>query len=212
VLQVFPDASRAGHKEVERLQMRIAHLGAKASGNFILDCDTHMITANVQNTAPGVQPKKFSLMHNSEMPNSTFAVIESHNKQVCLSSDLLFDVLMPRINQVMTSKKNLKIESKGTRFTVDDFIVKIGIVTMSSGQYRGILVEVEYLPCSVPGLCWPLIKEFMQSFMGICGPQHPSPYMQARMNDIYTAQDTIQQYLEKFNEFRDPSFTGGNHP
>ena len=37
-------------------------------------------------------------------------------------------------------------------------------------------------------------------------------FPQARMNDIYTAQDTIQQYLEKFNEFRDPSFTGGNHP
>ena len=41
-----------------------------------------------------------------------------------------------------TTKKNLKVESKGTRFQVADFLVKIGTVSMSSGPYKGILVEV----------------------------------------------------------------------
>ncbi|MCL4129992.1 UNVERIFIED_CONTAM: hypothetical protein GTU68_060801 [Idotea baltica] len=105
------------------------------------------------------------------------------------------------------SKKNLKIESKGYRFEIGDFLVKVGSVTMSNGQYKGILVEVEYLPCLVPDQCWTVLKEFMQSFMGSCGPTEAPKYIQNRFHELYRPQDTVLQYLEKFNEFREGTST-----
>uniref|UniRef100_A0A2P2I5E3 Mediator of RNA polymerase II transcription subunit 20 n=1 Tax=Hirondellea gigas TaxID=1518452 RepID=A0A2P2I5E3_9CRUS len=204
VLQIFPDASRCGYKEVERLQTRIAHLGAQPSGAFQVDCDTYYL--NQQQAAvpgSGIAAKKLHILHNSETPASTYAIIESPGKQVTLCADLMFDLLLPRISHMYTAKKNLKVESKGTRFQVADFLVKIGTVSMSSGQYKGILVEVEYLSCCVPSLCWAMLREFLQSFMGSCVPSQAPSYLQNHFHDVYGPQDTMQQYLEKFNEFRD---------
>ena len=62
--------------------------------------------------------------------------------QVVLMADLMFDMLLPRLSHMYQSKKNLKMECKGNRFEVADFVVKVGNVTMSNGQYKGILVEV----------------------------------------------------------------------
>ncbi|XP_018010486.1 mediator of RNA polymerase II transcription subunit 20 isoform X1 [Hyalella azteca] len=210
VLQTFPDAFRYGYKEVEKLHTRIAHLGAQPNGVFQVDCDTYyMNQQNSQfNDIPGsgsTVNKKLHILHNTETPASTYAIIESPGKQVTLCADLMFDLLLPRLSHMYTAKKNLKVETKGTRFTVSDFIVKIGSVSMSSGQYKGILVEVEYLACSVPALCWPILREFLQSFMGFCVSSQPPPYLQARFQQVQGPQDTMQQYLEKFNEFRESS-------
>nr|XP_027218207.1 mediator of RNA polymerase II transcription subunit 20-like [Penaeus vannamei] len=180
------------------------HLDAVQSGMFIVDCDSYYTTA--QNGAG--QHRRLHIVHNSETPATTYAIIDTGTKQVTLSADLLFDFILPRFDHMYQSKKNLKIESKGSRYEIGDFVVKIGTVTMS-GHYKGILVEVEYLPCAVPALCWTLMREFMQSFMGSCvNPQAP-PYIQNRFHDIHAAQDTVQQYVEKFNEFRDGSTYSG---
>jgi len=204
VLQVYPDPERLGSKHVEKLHMRIAHLGATPAGQFVTDCETNVLNGAPQQTGAGQQQRKLHILHNSEMPTSTFSIIESPTKGlICLSADLLLDLLMPRLSHVYTSKKNLKIESKGTRFTIGDFVVKIGTVTMASGQYRGILVEVEYLACCVPSLCWPFVREFMQSFMGSHGPSAPAGCLQTVFHQQYKPLHTMQQYLEKFNEFRD---------
>ncbi|XP_071526179.1 mediator of RNA polymerase II transcription subunit 20 [Panulirus ornatus] len=142
------------------------------------------------------------IVHNSDTPATTYAILDTGTKQVTLLADMLFDFLLPRLNHMYQAKKNLKIESKGAKYKIGDFVVKIGSVTMS-GHYKGILVEVEYLPCVTPALCWSLIREFMQSFMGSCVQPGPPPYIQNRFHDIHTPQDTVQQYVEKFNEFRE---------
>ncbi|XP_042241180.1 mediator of RNA polymerase II transcription subunit 20-like [Homarus americanus] len=202
VLQIFPDVSRSGCHETEKLHKRIMHLDAVQSGMFTVECDSYYTTAQ---TGGGV--RKMHIVHNSETPTTTYAILDTGSKQVTLSADYLFDLMLPRLDHMYQSKKNLKIESKGAKYEIGDFLVKIGSVTMS-GHYKGILVEVEYLPCVTPALCWSLVREFMQSFMGSCvKPTLPS-YLQTRLHDIHTPQDTVQQYVEKFNEFRDgPSFT-----
>jgi len=203
VLQVYPDPDRSGSKHVDRLHHRIAHLGALPSGSFVVDCETNVLNQPATTGSGTTQQRKLHILHNSEMPTSTYAIIEAPGKQICLSADLLLDLLIPRLSHVFTSKKNLKIESKGTRFTLGDFVIKIGTVTMASGQYRGILVEVEYLACSVPSLCWPLIQELMSSFMGSHGPSHATGCLQNCFHEQYTPLHTLQQYLDCFNEFRE---------
>ena len=92
---------------------------------------------------------------------SVFSVLENTatNKTVTLTSDTLFDLLMLKLTNVY--KKKTTIESKGPRFEIGDFIVKLGSVTVG-GVFKGILVEVEYCPCVVPNNCWGILQEFMQ--------------------------------------------------
>lgn len=59
-------------------------------------------------------------------------------------ADGLFDLLMMKLAQHYTSKKQTKIESKGPRFELGDFCVKLGSVMMNQ-TFKGILIEVKKL-------------------------------------------------------------------
>lgn len=85
------------------------------------------------------------MLHNSEQPASVFALLESGSKVVPLIADGLFDLLMLKMTNIYTSKKQTKIESKGPRFEIGDFCVKLGSVTMSQ-NFKGVLVEVSGIP------------------------------------------------------------------
>ena len=83
------------------------------------------------------------VLHNSEQPASAFAILESGNKVVPLIADGLFDLLMYKISSVYTNKMQ-KMESKGPRFEIGDFCVKLGSVTINQ-NFKGVLVEVRIL-------------------------------------------------------------------
>jgi len=94
-----------------------------------------------------------------------FSILESGNKTIPLVADGLFDMLMNKMTSIYTSKKQTKIESKGPRFEIGDFCVKLGSVTMSQ-NFKGVLVEVSGHTCStrtvekcrlsrtLTSLCW----------------------------------------------------------
>lgn len=111
---------------------------------------------------PGAQlpQRTLNILHNSEYPASTFALLEvptsgapnvgpQHPPQVSITpgfktvslvADSLFDLLVLKMKDVYPSKK-IKIESKGARFELGDFVVKLGSVMMGQ-NFKGILVEV----------------------------------------------------------------------
>lgn len=67
--------------------------------------------------------------------------MESGTKTIHVIADGLFDLLMMKLSQHYTSKKQTKIESKGPRFELGDFCVKLGSVTMNQ-NFKGVLIEV----------------------------------------------------------------------
>lgn len=157
---------------------------------------------------------KIHLLHNSEYPASVFSLLDNGQKQIPLITDSIFDLLMLKLSPFYATKKMIKIESKGPRFELGDFLVKLGSVTMSQNQnFKGILIECEYRPCLVPGICWELMKEFLQGFLGHQAPTTIPPYFTTplphtpivRQNETYQPIDTIQQYLEHFNNYRKQS-------
>ena len=85
------------------------------------------------------------VLHNSEQPASCFSILDTGTT---LSADLLFEVLIVKLTQSKSGKdsfyqqrKGFKIESKGPRYELGDFIIKIGSVSLAS-NFKGILVEV----------------------------------------------------------------------
>ncbi|KAK0077102.1 hypothetical protein PV326_010297 [Microctonus aethiopoides] len=83
------------------------------------------------------------------------------------------------MTNIYSSKKQTKIESKGPRFEIGDFCVKLGSVTISQ-NFKGVLVEVEYRPCVIPGAAWELLREFLQGFLGSAVSNQPPQYLQER--------------------------------
>ncbi|KAL1140421.1 hypothetical protein AAG570_000353 [Ranatra chinensis] len=198
ILQQFPMLeNRTGPQTIDFLTKRVVALGAIQCGQFLVDCDTYMST-------PSLGPQRtVHVMHNSEQPASVFSLLESSGKTIPLVADGLFDLLMLKMTPIYT-KKQTKVESKGPRFELADFCIKLGSVTISQ-NFKGVLVEVEYRPCVVPATCWDLLREFLQGFLGSCVPSMPPQYLQPRMNEIYQPMDTIQQYLEHFSMYRKAS-------
>ncbi|VEN58839.1 unnamed protein product [Callosobruchus maculatus] len=195
ILTQFPTENRTGPQTIDVLSKRISALGATQQGQFLVDCETYT-------SAPQLGHQRIvHVLHNSEQPATVFSILESGTKTIPLATDGLFDLLMMKMSSFYTSKKQTKAESKGPRFEIGDFCVKLGTVTISS-NFKGILVEVEYRPCVVPAMCWDLMKEFLQGFLGLSGPTNPPAYLQNRMQEIYSPLDTVHQYLEHFTVFR----------
>lgn len=195
VLTQFPLDNRNGPQTIEILSKRIVALGATQQGQFLVDCETY-------SSVPALgHQRTVHVLHNSEQPATVFSLLDTGTKIIPLATDGLFDLLMMKMSSFYQSKKQTKAESKGPRYEIGDFCVKLGTVTVSS-NFKGILVEVEYKPCVVPAMCWDLMMEFMQGFLGSSGPTATPPFLQNRMQDIYSPIDTIQQYLEHFTIFR----------
>ena len=141
-LQAYPLAGdKTAPQVVEVLKRRIINLGAKPAGQFLVDCETYYSSPSLA-TVPGPSPagpRTLNVLHNSEQPATVFSVVESQTKSVCFASDTLFDLLLLKLGNVYNKK--FKIESKGARFEIGDFLVKLGLVSVA-GSFKGILVEV----------------------------------------------------------------------
>jgi mediator of RNA polymerase II transcription subunit 20 len=195
VLQAYPvPHDKTAAQVIELIQKRIVNLGAIHTGQFLVDCETYLSSPNLGNP-----PRTLNVLHNSEQPATVFSVLEHSERRTTFTSDTLFDLLLLKLSNVYSKK--LRIESKGPRFEIGDFVVKLGVVSIA-GSYKGILVEVEYLPCHVIQSCWGLVIEFMQGFLGSVVSSQVPPYLKSRCADNYTPVDTIHQYLENFNAFR----------
>lgn len=196
VLQQFPIVeNRTGPSTIELLTKRISALGAVQQGQFLVDCETYTSVPQLGNQ------RTVHVLHNSEQPATVFSILETGTKTIPLATDGLFDLLMMKMSNFYTSKKQTKAESKGPRYEIGDFCVKLGTVTVSQ-NFKGVLVEVEYRPCVVPAMCWELMREFLQGFLGSSVQSTPPAYLQNRMQDLYTPIDTIHQYLEHFTMYR----------
>ncbi|XP_054711559.1 mediator of RNA polymerase II transcription subunit 20-like isoform X2 [Uloborus diversus] len=173
------------------LQKRLETLGAVKTGTFCVECETYYAAAHINPN------RAVNIIHNSEHPVTTFALLDTGT---CLMADSQLDMLMVKMAGIYIPKKATKIESKGPRYEIRDFVIKLGSVSIGP-SFRGILVEVEYTPSVVPLSCWDLIRELLQGFMGN-NVHSPSQYLQGKMNEVYTPIDTVQQYMEHFNAFR----------
>lgn len=88
----------------------------------------------------GVQ-RTLHVFHNSEQPASVFAILDNGTgKTVPVVADALFDLLLLKMSSVYTSKKN-KVEIRGPRFELNDFVIKIGAININH-NVKGIIVEV----------------------------------------------------------------------
>lgn len=195
ILTQFPTENRTGPQTIDIISKRIIALGAAQQGQFLVDCETY---TSVSQLGP---QRTVHVLHNSEQPATVFSLMETGTKTIPLATDGLFDLLMMKMSSYYTSKKQTKAESKGPRYEIGDFCVKLGTVTVSS-NFKGILMEIEYRPCVVPAMCWDLMKEFLQGFLGLSAPTNPPAYLQNRMQEVYSPIDTIHQYLEHFTMFR----------
>ncbi|XP_053620188.1 mediator of RNA polymerase II transcription subunit 20 [Plodia interpunctella] len=196
VLQQYPvPENKTGTYVIELLTKRILALGATQQGQFLVDCESYLSHPQMGTT------KTVHILHNSEQPASVFSILESGTKNIHVIADGLFDLLMMKLSQHYTSKKQTKIESKGPRFELGDFCVKLGSVTMNQ-NFKGILIEVEYRACVMASGVWGLLREFLQGLLGAGAAVAPPAHLLTRMNEIYTPIDTVYQYLDHFAAYR----------
>ncbi|XP_040581304.1 mediator of RNA polymerase II transcription subunit 20 [Lepeophtheirus salmonis] len=194
-LLIYPlPQDKTAPQTIDLIQKRILNLGAVHTGQFLVDCETYINTT--------VPSKVLHVLHNSEQPATVFSILESPGKHsVSFTSDTLFDLLLLKLSNIYSKKS--KIESKGHRFEIGDFLVKLGVVS-SAGSFKGILIEVEYLPCSVISSSWNLIVEFMQGFLGSTVPTEIPSCIKSKESpgEMFSPLDTIQLYLEHFGILR----------
>lgn len=190
-IHIIADSS-VGPQAIETYQNNLECLGAKKSGTFLVECETYYSNPAIFSTQ-----KTLNLILSSEYPASAFSLIENGSTIV---ADASFENIISTLSNYYSPKKLARMEVRGQKWTLYDFVVKLGACTMGA-NFKAIVVEIEYGPCSVPGNCWELIKELGRGFIGDLISKPPQ-HLLSRMNDMYGPEDTIHQYNDIFNVIR----------
>ena len=130
---------------MELIKRRITNLGCTETGQFQVDCETYHSSPNlvIPGQGSGQIQRTLHVLHNSEYPATVFSVLEPQaasqltaksqpqqnqaNNRITFTTDYLFDLLLLKLSSVyQKNKQNQKIESKGNRYEIGDFVVKVG--------------------------------------------------------------------------------------
>ena len=84
------------------------------------------------------QNKTLHTIYNSEYPASRFGLFEDGP---FLVTDMMLTSFLSKLEQFWQPKKGGKIESKGNRYELGDFVIKVGIVTVGPNT-KGVAIEV----------------------------------------------------------------------
>jgi len=91
-------------------------------------------------TFAAVPSRMVHVLHNTEQMASCVAILDTGT---CVVADSSFDLLMQKMRGFYAVRKNLRVESRGQRYKLVDFIVKVGSVVLGQmSSFKGVLVEV----------------------------------------------------------------------
>lgn len=146
----------------------------------------------------------------SDYSSTCFSLIEpvsQTNQQdlKVLTGDIGLASIQRRISElgILNERKQLQIECVGSGFKIGDFQIKIGAVTHSSSN-RGLIAEISYSSATNNHDAYGVIFEFIQSVFGWTSiNENITTFVRRKpQNQNYTPEDTIIQYFEHFNSFR----------
>ena len=150
------------------------------------------------------------MLHSSEYPRTTFAVLDSMN---CIVADNSLDAIFMNLRPFYapSAKKGLKIEVKGYIYEVKSYAVKFGPVMMGSTN-KGIVVETEDQGNDSVAQSWEKLTGFVKGLLDYPNAISP-PQFSANSNRPYNASDSMIHYAYIFTQIRKPTVaTSGATP
>ena len=107
----------SGQQAVDNLIKVLEQLSARKKGNFLVDCETYY-------SAPTIEPAKvLNIIHISEQPATCYTLLDT-GTSVAVDNNLMLSM-----SGLYHTKKSSKMECKGPKYELNDFVIKIGSVS-----------------------------------------------------------------------------------
>ena len=205
-VNVPADQSIQQHKEI--LEKRLAALRPRRLNKL----EVQTVVYQTQTSSQNPTSNQIHQFLHSDYSATCFSIIEqgvglpmSAGEIKVLTGDIGLASVQRSICQlnILTERKSMQIECTGSAFKIGDFQIKIGAVTHNSSN-RGLLAEVSYSSACNNQDAFGVISEFITSYFGwnINNEMLTNLVRRKTSQAIYTPEDTIIQYYEHFNNFR----------
>ncbi|KAI9304484.1 mediator complex, subunit Med20 [Cunninghamella echinulata] len=94
-----------------------------------------------------------------QQPGQLYCMVDGG---VVVEAEKEMESILSRLKNIWQLRQNITIE--GTSFDIDDFTLRVANILIGS-TYKGLLLEVDYHPCSVPHVANDLFREFIESIL-----------------------------------------------
>jgi len=192
VLQWNPTESQSPSQAMDALHTHLTNLQAKKISTWCIDCEQYAST-----NMSGVANKSFQLIHTTDAEQLSFAITDQGNAIVAERS---FDTILTKLMDCYLPNKLTKIEAKGTKWEIGDFLIKTGNVFLGP-SLKSLVLEVEYMPSVLAREAQPLLQEFLGIIASDIIPI-PDSLTISTVSVFYQPSDTIAQYVRVFNDCR----------
>uniref|UniRef100_A0A5S6R5Y1 Mediator of RNA polymerase II transcription subunit 20 n=1 Tax=Trichuris muris TaxID=70415 RepID=A0A5S6R5Y1_TRIMR len=186
----YADPDKPGRYEQQEMSVveaLVERTGAKSVGIYALDAETFYPVAG-----PASNQTPLHVFHCSDYPASTFAISGDSADAAYVAADLVFFQLIKKLQGAYTTKPISKVECRGKKYTLVDFAIRTSVASIM-GNFKALLIEIEYTPCLIPSLCADLMKEFCSGMLGKIAASPPAYIVGMRNNHVFDGRPAVER-------------------
>eukprot|EP01114_Cavostelium_apophysatum_P023362 TRINITY_DN8772_c0_g1_i1.p1 TRINITY_DN8772_c0_g1~~TRINITY_DN8772_c0_g1_i1.p1 ORF type:complete len:204 (+),score=12.87 TRINITY_DN8772_c0_g1_i1:22-633(+) len=193
VRSIFPFRLAADTQAISDLQRRLETLYPdKKAEKWTVNCALYL-TAK---PSPAPQDAKdMFIVHFDDKPKKCYLVVKNN----ILEADRDIAAMLEKMKLF---KLRQAVAIAGFQYKIGDFVLRIGTILLASST-KGVVIELEYLPCTIPNKCGELMEEFFEAVLGPFeqkfGFSQPVNYGEIQgLPDSYSHQHATFQYMLLF--------------
>ncbi|KAI7907262.1 mediator complex, subunit Med20 [Cokeromyces recurvatus] len=156
-------------------------------------------TMNNNNNARQMTLKDSKLLYQvslAQQPRHVYCMVEG---SVVVEAEKEMEIILPRLKNLWQLRQNVTIE--GTSYEIGDFTLRVANILLGSA-YKGLLLEIDYHPCSTPNNARQLFQEFVESIVPSTAQlscEYEYNYEQVGLSNYeFTIAHTSYQYMQLF--------------
>ncbi|CEP16133.1 hypothetical protein [Parasitella parasitica] len=132
----------------------------------------------------------------AQQPGLVYCMVDG---SVVIEAEKEMEIILSRLKNLWQLRQSVTIE--GTSYEIGDFTLRVANILLGS-TYKGLLLEIDYHPCTTPNNASKLFQEFVESIVPPTAQlscEYEYNYEQVGLsNNEFTTAHTSYQYMQLF--------------
>ncbi|CAO0794154.1 unnamed protein product [Mucor circinelloides] len=132
----------------------------------------------------------------AQQPGHVYCMVDG---SVVVEAEKEMEIILSRLKNLWQLRQSVTIE--GTSYEIGDFTLRVANILLGS-TYKGLLLEIDYHPCTTPNNASKLFQEFVESIVPPTAQlscEYEYNYEQVGLsNNEFTTAHTSYQYMQLF--------------
>ncbi|KAL0083989.1 TATA-binding related factor [Phycomyces blakesleeanus] len=134
-------------------------LQGKNTGPWSLSVKVHRDVNQIMRQAVVKDSRFLYQVALAQQPGQVYCMVDG---SVVVEAEKEMEIILSRLKNLWQLRQSVVVE--GTSYEIGDFTLRVANILLGSA-YKGLLLEIDYHPCSAPNVASDLLREFVENIV-----------------------------------------------